>query len=102
VKINIIGFDISRDLIRVETRAFRGTDAVNKYSKDSNIDLYWGVESRGPFYIRLKASLIYNVVNIENNISIRKLFSGDNISGLRRVARVLLKAFDDLFWWDSL
>jgi hypothetical protein len=97
VKINIIGFDISRDLIRIETRASRGINAVNKYGKGSNIDFYRGVESRGLFYTRLKASLIYNVVNIENNISTKKLFSGDNISGLRRIARVLLKAFDDLF-----
>jgi hypothetical protein len=70
VKINIIGFDISRNLIKVETRASRGTNAVNKYDKGSNIDFYRGAESRGLFYTRLKASLIYDVVNIENNISI--------------------------------
>jgi hypothetical protein len=97
VKINIIGFDISRNLIRVETRAFRGANAVNKYDKDFNIDFCRGVESRGLFYTRLKASLIYNVVNIENNIFIRKLFSGDDTSDFRRIARVLLKAFNDLF-----
>jgi hypothetical protein len=69
VKIDIIGFDVSRNLTRVETRASRGTDAVNKYGKGSNIDLYRGTEPRGPFYARLKASLVCNVVNIENNIS---------------------------------
>jgi hypothetical protein len=97
VKINIIGFDAFRDLTRVETRASRGTDAVNKYGKGSNIDLCRGAEPRGLFCARLKASLICDVVNMENNISTWKLFSGDDASGLRRVARVLLKALDDLF-----
>jgi hypothetical protein len=69
VEINIIGFDTSRDLTRVETRASRGADAVNKYSKGSNINLYRGAKPRSPFYTRLKTSLIYDVVNIENNIS---------------------------------
>jgi hypothetical protein len=97
VEINIIGFDASRNLTRVETRASRGADAVNKYDKGFSINLYRGAEPRGPFYTRLKASLICNVVNIENNISTWKLFSGDDASGLRRVARVLLKALNDLF-----
>jgi hypothetical protein len=69
MEINVIGFYSSRNLARVETRASRGTNTVNKYNKGSNIDLYRGAESRGLFYIRLKASLIYNVVNIKNNIS---------------------------------
>jgi hypothetical protein len=97
VKIDIIGFDASRNLTRVETRASRDTDAVNKYGKGSSMDLCRGAEPRGPFYTRLKASLVCNVVNMENNISIWKLFSGDDASGLGRVARVLLKALDDLF-----
>jgi hypothetical protein len=70
MEINVIGFNSFRDLAKVETRASRGINAVNKYSKGSNIDLYRGVESRGLFYARLKASLIYNVVNMENNIFI--------------------------------
>jgi hypothetical protein len=78
-------------------RASRSINAVNKYDKDFNIDFYRGVESRDLFYTRLKASLIYNVVNIENNIFTRKLFSGNNISGFKRIARVLLKALNDLF-----
>jgi hypothetical protein len=69
MEINVIGFYGSRNLVRVETRASRGINAVNEYNKGSNMNLYRGVESRGLFYIRLKASLIYNVVNIENNIS---------------------------------
>jgi hypothetical protein len=97
MEINIIGFDTSRDLTRVETRASRGADAVNEYGKGFSINLCRGAEPRGPFYARLKASLVYDVVNIENNISTWKLFSGDNASGLGRVARVLLKALDDLF-----
>jgi hypothetical protein len=97
MKINIIGFDISRNLIKIETRASRGINAVDEYGKGSNINLYRGAESRGPFYTRLKTSLIYNVVNIKNNIFTKKLFSGDNISDFRRIARVLLKAFNDLF-----
>jgi hypothetical protein len=39
VEIDIIGFDASRDLTRVETRASRGVNAVNKYGKGFNIDL---------------------------------------------------------------
>jgi hypothetical protein len=97
VEIDIIGFDASRNLTRVETRAFRGADAVNKYGKGFNIDLYRGAEPRDSFCIRLKASLVCDVVNIENNIFTWKLFSGDDVSGLRRIARVLLKALDDLF-----
>jgi hypothetical protein len=97
VKIDIIGFNASRNLTRVETRASRGADAVNKYGKGFNMDLCRGAEPRGPFYARLKASLVCDVVDIKNNISTWKLFSGDNVSGLRRVARVLLKALDDLF-----
>jgi hypothetical protein len=97
VKINIIGFDASRDLTRVETRAFRGADAVNKYGKGFSINLCRGAEPRNLFCTRLKASLVCDVVNIENNISTWKLFSGDDASGLGRVARVLLKALDDLF-----
>jgi hypothetical protein len=97
VKINIIGFDASRNLTRVETRASRDADAVNEYDKGSSINLCRGAEPRGLFYARLKASLICDVVNIENNISTWKLFSGDNASGLRRVVRVLLKALNDLF-----
>jgi hypothetical protein len=69
IKINVIGFYNSRNLVRVKTRASRGTNAINKYNKGFNIDFYREVESRGLFYIRLKASLIYNVVNMENNIS---------------------------------
>jgi hypothetical protein len=68
MKINIIGFDASRNLTKVETRAFRDADAVNKYGKGFNINLCRGAEPRGLFYARLKASLICNVVNIENNI----------------------------------
>jgi hypothetical protein len=68
VKINIIGFDISRNLTKIETRAFRDIDAVNKYDKSFNIDLCREVKSYNSFYARLKASLIYNVVNIKNNI----------------------------------
>jgi hypothetical protein len=97
VKINIIGFDASRDLTRVKTRASRGVNAVNKYGKGSSIDLCRGAEPRGLFCTRLKASLVCNVVNMENNIFTWKLFSGDDASGLRRVARVLLKALNDLF-----
>jgi hypothetical protein len=97
VKIDIIGFDTSRDLTRVETRASRDADAVNKYGKDFSINLYRGAEPRGLFCARLKASLICDVVDIENNIFTWKLFSGDNASGLRRVVRVLLKALNDLF-----
>jgi hypothetical protein len=97
MEINIIGFNASRNLTRVETRAFRGADAVNEYGKGFNINLCRGAEPRGPFCTRLKASLIYNVVDIKNNISTWKLFSGDNASGLRRIARVLLKALNDLF-----
>jgi hypothetical protein len=69
VEINIIGFDASRDLTRVETRASRGADAVNEYGKGSSINLYRGAEPRGLFCARLKASLICDVVNMENNIS---------------------------------
>jgi hypothetical protein len=69
VEINIIGFDASRNLTRVETRASRGADAVNKYGKGSNIDLCRGAEPRSPFCARLKASLVYDVVDIKNNIS---------------------------------
>jgi hypothetical protein len=69
VKIDIIGFDTSRNLTRVETRASRGADAVNKYGKDFNINLYRGAEPYNLFYTRLKASLVCDVVNIENNIS---------------------------------
>jgi hypothetical protein len=97
VEINIIGFDTSRNLTRVETRVSRGANAVNKYGKGFNIDLCRGAEPRGLFYTRLKASLVCDVVNIENNIFTWKLFSGDNVSGLKRVARVLLKALNDLF-----
>jgi hypothetical protein len=97
VEIDIIGFDTFRDLTKVETRASRDADAVNKYGKGFSIDLYRGAEPRGLFYARLKASLVYDVVDIENNISTWKLFSGDDASGFRRVARVLLKALDDLF-----
>jgi hypothetical protein len=70
MKINIIGFDASRNLTKIETRASRGTNAVNKYNKSFNINLYRRVKLRGLFYIRLKTSLIYNVVNIKNNIFI--------------------------------
>ena len=97
MEIDIIGFDAFRDLTRVETRASRGADAVNKYGKDSSIDFCRGAEPRGPFCARLKASLVCDVVDMENNISTWKLFSGDDASGLGRVARVLLKALDDLF-----
>jgi hypothetical protein len=68
VKINIIDFDASRDLTKVETRASRGTDAVNEYDKGFSINLYRGAEPRSPFYARLKAGLICNVVDIKNNI----------------------------------
>jgi hypothetical protein len=97
VKINIIGFDTFRDLTKVETRASRGVNAVNKYGKGFSIDLYRKTEPRGSFCTRLKASLICDVVNMKNNIFTWKLFSGDDASGLRRIARVLLKALDDLF-----
>jgi hypothetical protein len=97
MKIDIIGFDAFRDLIRVETRASRGADVVNEYGKGFSIDLYRGAEPRGLFCIRLKASLVCDVVNIKNNIFTWKLFSGDDVSSLRRVARVLLKALDNLF-----
>jgi hypothetical protein len=97
VEIDIIGFDASRDLTRVETRASRGTDAVNEYGKGSSMDLCRKAEPRGLFCARLKASLVCDVVDMENNISTWKLFSGDDASGLRRVARVLLKALNDLF-----
>jgi hypothetical protein len=97
MEINIIGFDASRNLTRVKTRASRGADAVNEYGKGSNMDLCRGAEPRGPFCIRLKASLVCDVVDMKNNISTWKLFSGDDASGFRRVARVLLKALDDLF-----
>jgi hypothetical protein len=68
MKIDIIGFDASRDLTRVETRVSRGTNAVNKYGKGFSINLCRGAEPRGLFCTRLKASLICNVVDIENNI----------------------------------
>jgi hypothetical protein len=68
VKINIIGFDAFRNLTKVETHASRDADVVNKYGKGFNINLCRGAEPRDLFYTRLKASLIYNVVNIENNI----------------------------------
>jgi hypothetical protein len=97
MEIDVIGFYSFRDLARVETRASRGTDAVDKYNKGSNMDLYRGAEPRSLFYTRLKASLICNVVDMENDISIWKLFGGDDTSDLRRVASVLLKALDDLF-----
>jgi hypothetical protein len=97
MEIDVIGFNDSRDLARVETRASRGADAVNKYSKGSSMDLCRGAEPRGLFYTRLKASLVCDVVDMENDISTWKLFSGDDASGLRRVASVLLKALDDLF-----
>jgi hypothetical protein len=97
VKINIIGFDASRDLTRIETRASRGANAVNEYGKDSSINLCRGAKPRGLFCTRLKISLVYDVVDMENNISTWKLFSGDDASGFGRVARVLLKALNDLF-----
>jgi hypothetical protein len=46
----------------------RDINAVNKYNKDFNINFYREIKFRDLFYTRLKISLIYNVVNIKNNI----------------------------------